>query len=103
MPASALGLALAAAVLHAAWNVLLARTRDAEATIAVSLVVFVCTLTPLAVATWRLESAAVPYVLGSGALELGYIALLAAAYRRHPLSLVYPLGRGLAPLFALLP
>jgi drug/metabolite transporter (DMT)-like permease len=101
MPASALGLALAAAVLHAAWNVLLARTRDAEATIAVSLVVFVCTLAPLAVATWRLERAAVPYVLGSGALELAYIALLAAAYRRQ-LSLVYPLGRGLAPVFALL-
>jgi drug/metabolite transporter (DMT)-like permease len=101
MPASALGLALAAALLHAAWNVLLARTRDAEATIAVSLAVFVCTLAPLAVATWRLESAAVPYVLGSGALELSYIALLAAAYRRHQLSLVYPLGRGLAPVFAL--
>jgi drug/metabolite transporter (DMT)-like permease len=97
----ALGLALAAAVLHALWNLLLARERDTEATTAVSLVVFVAALAPLAAATWRVEGAAVPYILGSGALELAYIALLAAAYRRFELSLVYPLARGLAPVLAL--
>jgi drug/metabolite transporter (DMT)-like permease len=101
MPASALGLALAAAALHAAWNLLLARERDTEATTAVSLVVFVAALAPLAAATWRVEGAAVPYIVGSGALELAYIALLAAAYRRFELSLVYPLARGLAPVLAL--
>jgi len=97
----ALGLALAAAGLHALWNLLLARERDTEAVIAVSLVVFVVALAPLAAATWRVEGAAVPYILGSGVLELGYIALLAAAYRRFELSLVYPLARGLAPVLAL--
>jgi drug/metabolite transporter (DMT)-like permease len=101
MPASALGLALAAACLHASWNLLLARERDTEATTAVSLLVFVAVLVPLAVATWRIEGAAIPYIAGSAALELGYIALLAAAYRRYELSLVYPLGRGLAPVLAL--
>ena len=101
MNPDALGLALAAAGLHALWNLLLARERDTEATTAVSLVVFVAALAPLAAATWRVEGAAVPYVLGSGALALLYIALLAAAYRRFELSLVYPVARGLAPVLAL--
>src|SRR5919202_3871918 len=101
MPASALGLALAAASLHALWNLLLARERDTEAVTAVALVVFVLVLVPVAVPTWRVEGAAVPYIAGSAALELAYIALLAAAYRRFELSLVYPLARGLAPVFAL--
>ena len=101
MSAEALGLALAAAGLHAAWNLLLARERDTEATTSASLVVFVVALAPLAAATWRVEGAAVPYIVGSGLLELAYIALLAAAYRRFELSLVYPLARGLAPVLAL--
>jgi drug/metabolite transporter (DMT)-like permease len=101
LSSEALSLALAAAGLHALWNLLLARERDTEATTAVSLVVFVAALAPLAGATWRVEGAAVPYILGSGALELAYIALLAAAYRRFELSLVYPLARGLAPVLAL--
>jgi drug/metabolite transporter (DMT)-like permease len=101
LSAEALGLALAAAGLHALWNLLLARERDTEATTAVSLVVFVAALAPLAAATWRVEGAAVPYIVASAALELAYIALLAAAYLRFELSLVYPLARGLAPVLAL--
>jgi drug/metabolite transporter (DMT)-like permease len=101
LSAEALGLALAAAGLHAAWNLLLARERDTEATTAVSLVVFVVALAPLAAATWRVEGDALPYIVGSGLLELAYIALLAAAYRRFELSVVYPLARGLAPVLAL--
>src|SRR5581483_10721613 len=101
MPLSALGLALAAACLHALWNLLLARERDTAATSAVSLVAFVLVLAPIAAATWRVEGSAWPYVAGSAALELAYVVLLAAAYRRYELSLVYPLARGLAPVFAL--
>ena len=101
MPASALALALAAAALHALWNLLLARERDTEAVTAVAMVVFVVALVPLAAATWRVEAAAAPYVAGSAALELTYFVLLAAAYRRFELSLVYPLARGLAPALAL--
>src|SRR5256885_487979 len=102
MPLSGLGLALAAACLHACWNLLLARERDTAATTAVSLVVFVVVLAPIAAATWRIESGAWPYVGASAALELVYVVLLAAAYRRFELSLVYPLARGLAPVLALL-
>ena len=101
MGASALGLALAAAALHALWNLLLARQRDTEATTAVAFACFAVVLAPLAAATWRVEGDAWPFVATSAALELLYIALLAAAYRRYELSLVYPLARGLAPVLAL--
>ena len=102
MPLSGLAFALGAAVLHALWNLLLARERDTAATAAVSLVAFVAVLAPVAAATWRVEDAAWPYVVGSAVLELAYVILLAAAYRRFELSLVYPLARGLAPVLALL-
>jgi drug/metabolite transporter (DMT)-like permease len=101
LSSEALALALAAAGLHALWNLLLVRERDVPATTAVLLLAFVAALAPLAAATWRVEGSAVPYILGSGALELAYIALLAGAYRRFELSLVYPLARGLAPVLAL--
>jgi drug/metabolite transporter (DMT)-like permease len=43
----------------------------------------------------------VPYLVASSVLQLAYFALLAAAYRRADLSVVYPLARGLAPVFVL--
>jgi drug/metabolite transporter (DMT)-like permease len=101
MPLAALGLALGAATLHAVWNLLLRGTRDAEAATAVSVVAFVVVLAPLAAATWDVDASAWKYVVPSGALELVYVALLAAAYRRFELSLVYPIARGLAPVATL--
>lgn len=101
MPAAALALALAAAFVHALWNLLLARARDPEAATAVALLVSVLAFAPAAAASWRVEAEALPYVLGSGALQLAYFALLAAAYERSELSLVYPLARGLAPVLVL--
>ena len=101
MPLDALALALGAAGLHALWNLLLARERDTEAATAVALLALVVVLALPAALTWRVESAAVPFIVGSAALELAYVALLAAAYRRYELSLVYPVARGLAPVLAL--
>ncbi len=101
MPPSALALALGAAALHAFWNLLLAREDDIEAATAVALLTVVTVLVLPAALTWRVEGAAVPYLAGSAALELAYFALLAAAYRRYELSLVYPVARGLAPVLAL--
>jgi drug/metabolite transporter (DMT)-like permease len=101
MSSAALLLALGAATLHAVWNLLLRGTRDAEAATAVSVVAFVIVLAPFAAATWDVDAAAWKYVLPSGALELVYVALLAAAYRRFELSLVYPIARGLAPVATL--
>jgi drug/metabolite transporter (DMT)-like permease len=101
MPLDALALALGAAGLHAFWNVLLARERDVEAATALSLFALVAVLVLPVALTWRVEGDAVPYIVGSGALELAYIALLAGAYRRFELSLIYPVARGLAPVLAL--
>ena len=101
MPLSAFLLALAAAFVHATWNLLLARARDPEAAAAVALVVSVVAFAPVAGAFWEVERGVWPYAAGSGVLELAYFALLAAAYRRTELSLVYPLARGLAPVFML--
>jgi drug/metabolite transporter (DMT)-like permease len=101
MPLDALGLALAAAVVHASWNLLLARAPQPDAALAVGLAASAVVFAPVAAATWRVDAAAWPYVAGSAAFELAYFALLAAAYRRSNLSLVYPLARGAAPVIVL--
>lgn len=101
MPASALGLALAAAVIHALWNVLLARARDPEAATAVAFCVALVVWAPAAAARWDVDASAWPYVAGSAAFELVYVVLLGAAYKRADLSLVYPIARGTAPVLVL--
>jgi drug/metabolite transporter (DMT)-like permease len=98
---SALALALGAAALHAAWNVLLARARDVRAATTVALGLSVVLFAPVAVATWDVEATAAPWIAASAALELLYFVLLTAAYGRSDLSLVYPVSRGVAPVLVL--
>lgn len=101
MPPLALALALGAAMFHAAWNLLLARSRDSNAALAVAMVVGPLVILPIALLRWRVEPGAVPFVIVSSALELVYFAMLAWAYRRAELSLIYPIARGLAPVLVL--
>ena len=101
MPAAAFALALGAAVLHATWNALLAGADDVRAAASVALGVAVVLFAPLAVATWDVDSEAVPWIIASAALELVYFVLLTTAYRRSDLSLVYPIARGSAPVLVL--
>ena len=101
MPFTALLLALAAAVLHAGWNAFLARSRDVLAATAVVLGLSVVLFAPVAAATWHVEAEAVPWLALSAALELVYFGLLASAYQRSDLSLVYPVARGGAPVLVL--
>jgi drug/metabolite transporter (DMT)-like permease len=101
VPASALLLALAAASLHALWNLLLARASDAEAAAAVMFGISAVAYAPVAVVAWDVHRAAIPFVVASAVLELAYLVLLAAAYRRADLSLVYPVARGAAPVLVL--
>ena len=101
MPAAALAFALAAAFVHALWNVLIARARDPEAATAVALVVAEIAFAPAAIVLWRVHGAAWPFLAGSTLFELAYVVLLAAAYRRHALSVVYPVARGVAPVLVL--
>jgi drug/metabolite transporter (DMT)-like permease len=101
MPANALALALAAAFLHAVWNLILARAPDTQAATAAAMVAAMVLWAPVAAATWRMEAAAVPYLAGSACLHGTYFVLLARAYDRAHMSLIYPLARGLAPVAVL--
>jgi drug/metabolite transporter (DMT)-like permease len=101
MPPLAIAFALTAALLHATWNLLLARAPDTNAALAVAMLVGALLLLPLAIADWRLEPEGVPLVAFSSVLELAYFWMLARAYRRADLSLVYPIARGLAPVLVL--
>jgi drug/metabolite transporter (DMT)-like permease len=86
---------------HATWNLLIARAADAHAATAVAMAVGVLAFAPVALLTWRVEAGALPYLIGSSALELAYFALLALAYSRAELSAVYPVARGSAPVLVL--
>jgi drug/metabolite transporter (DMT)-like permease len=101
VPTTALVLALTAAVGHAVWNMLLARARDPEAATAIAMLVGLAAFAVPAVIDWDVDPSVWPYVVGSSIFELVYIALLAAAYTRSDLSLIYPLGRGVAPVLVL--
>jgi drug/metabolite transporter (DMT)-like permease len=101
MSSTALALALAAAALHASWNLLVRAREDTEAATAVAVVVMVVAIAPVAAVTWNVDAGVWRYLVPSAVLELVYVALLGAAYRRYELSVVYPVGRGLAPVAAL--
>ena len=62
MPASAFLLAFAAAWIHGVGNVIAGHRREPEAAFAVMLVVGVVAFAPVAILTWDVEAAAVPYI-----------------------------------------
>ena len=106
MPTLAIVLVLVAAVLHAGWNVLLKTSGDTLTTAVRLQAIGTAVLVPIGIAAWlangmpAVPAAAIVLAVISGALEAAYFVLLASAYRRGPLSLVYPLARGSAPLLA---
>jgi drug/metabolite transporter (DMT)-like permease len=92
------------AVLHVAWNVRLKSAGDPLLAAAIGLTVGAVVVIPLGVALWWLEGApplppeGIALGLLSGVIEAVYFFLLAEAYRRGDLSVVYPIARGTAPL-----
>jgi drug/metabolite transporter (DMT)-like permease len=101
MPTAALVLALLSAVSSAVWNLLVKQSRNTDAVTAVALAIGVILFSP-SLALGHIPLAAWPYIGASAALELAYFALLATAYRRAEMSLMFPLARGLAPVLVLL-
>src|SRR5262249_29735026 len=81
LPAAALALALGSAVLHAAWNLLLARARDVQAAAAATFLLSTVLAAPFAVVWWHADVSVWPYALASGVFESVYIVALAYAYR----------------------
>jgi drug/metabolite transporter (DMT)-like permease len=57
---------------------------------------------PFAIVFWRFDSDVWPFLIAGSLLQLLYFALLAFAYTHAELSVVYPVARGLAPVFVLL-
>ncbi|HXC75548.1 MAG TPA: EamA family transporter [Candidatus Acidoferrum sp.] len=106
MTALAIGLALAAAALHGTWNVLVKVSGDPMRTFRRATVVAALIVTLAAFVAWLfsgrpwLAPAAIALAAVSAVLELAYLFLLSAAYRRGELSVVYPIARGSAPLLA---
>jgi drug/metabolite transporter (DMT)-like permease len=93
---------IAAAVLHAGWNVLVKLRLDRFLSLfLIQSLMGLLGLVMLAVFTFP-SSASWPFALASGVIHLGYNVFLARSYRTGDLSQVYPIARGTAPLLTLL-
>jgi drug/metabolite transporter (DMT)-like permease len=101
MAPDALALTLAAALIHAMWNLLLSSAEDTHSATAVAAVCGVLLFAPVAALTWNVHASAAPYAAASSVLEAVYLALLASGYSRAAMSFVYPIARGSAPVFVL--
>ncbi|MGQ0484326.1 MAG: EamA family transporter [Hyphomicrobiales bacterium] len=93
---------LAAAVMHAGWNVLVKLKLDRFLSLfLIQTLMGLMGLAMLAVFAWP-SAASLPYALASGILHTGYNFFLARSYRTGDLSQVYPIARGTAPLLTLI-
>ena len=94
----ALGLALLAAALHAAWN-LLVKASDDQLVAAWTVVTGAALLAlPVLAITGLPESSVWDLILISTIVQVVYVLMLALAYRLGDLSFVYPLARGTSPV-----
>jgi len=93
---------LGAALMHASWNALVKAGADRFAfTIVLTLAECVMGLA-LAPFFPAISPAALPWLLLSGALHVGYMLFLTEAYAHGDLAQIYPLARGSAPLIVAL-
>lgn len=103
-----IGLVGLSAVLHVTWNVLLKTAGDPLRAATVGMLAATVGIVPVGIGAWlaqgrpALPLGGIGLGLLSGVIEAGYFVLLAAAYRRGDLSVVYPIARGTAPLLAVL-
>jgi drug/metabolite transporter (DMT)-like permease len=99
MSLAVMTIVLIAALLHASWNYLVKQTEDKH----LSMSAVVLGHTPFAAAallcTPLPEFNSLPYVIAGAVLHTGYQLFLLYSYRIGDLSQVYPLARGVAPLF----
>jgi drug/metabolite transporter (DMT)-like permease len=97
MSISALMLLVAAAGLHAGWNLLLKRVGGSYAYLwwALALSGIICL--PVLAFYGPLPGKVWPYLIASAIVEAVYYATLASAYQKEDFSLVYPIARGAAP------
>src|SRR5262249_15820515 len=107
MTVTAFALVLAAAVVHALWNLIAKRAGGGPFFVGMSTSLPALLYAPLVLAGaslghWRIGPAVVIFIVGSALIHLGYILALQHGYRLGDLSLVYPLARGTGPILSTL-
>jgi drug/metabolite transporter (DMT)-like permease len=102
MPLTALGLLLAAAMMHTTWNLLVKRAKEKQVFIWCSLIAGVIIFSPLLFTSPLSLVSIWPYLLSSAFVEVIYYITLIRAYENGDFSLVYPMARGAAPAFLLI-
>ena len=105
MPIAALLLIAGSAAAHAAWNIRLKGTGDPEtaanlAVITPGLLAGVLVLGAWGAGLVQISPRAAVLGLAAGVAELAYFMALARAYASAPISVVYPIVRGINPLVA---
>jgi drug/metabolite transporter (DMT)-like permease len=96
MNLTAFALVVAAACLHALWNLAAKRVAGNLGVLWLGLCLAGGALAPFALYdAWQaFDPAGLPYVVATGLIHAAYFGLLATSYRRGELSVVYPLARG---------
>ena len=92
---------LAAAVMHAGWNVLVKLKLDRFLSLCLIQTIMGFMGVAMLLAFPLPSLASLPFAVASGVLHLGYNLFLARSYRTGDLSQVYPIARGAAPLLTL--
>lgn len=105
MSPAALALVLAAAFVHASWNLITKRVGGGPAFIWLAALWTVVIYAPLAAGVVlftqpRLDAMAFVFFAGSAVLHLSYFLVLQRGYEVGDLSVVYPLARGTGPLLS---
>ena len=105
MTAAALGLVLAAAILHAAWNLLAKRAGGGAALVWLYGTASAVILTPPGVALLvlrrpELGPIGLGYTMASAVLHVAYFLVLQRGFEHGDLSVVYPVARGTGPVLS---
>lgn len=107
MPTILFPLIAASALAHAAWNIALKADADPETAAVRAVILPGAIVGAIAAACWAiglmpLDALALLLGLAAGVAEVAYFTALARAYAVAPISLVYPVVRGVNPLAAVL-
>ena len=104
MTEAAIGLVLASAVLHSAWNYMAKRSADKLPFLWLAITAGLVLFTPAFIFVVRdnpVPPAGWVFIGLSAVVHVLYFVLLGGAYSRTELSVVYPLARGTGPIFVL--
>src|SRR5258708_21744342 len=101
MPLTALGLLLAAAILHTTWNLIVKRAQEKQVFIWCALIAGAICFSPLLLTNPVFPISLWPYLLSSALFEAIYYITLIRAYEHCDFSLVYPLAGHASPVFLL--